>query len=561
MTMDNVMTIGCTCAYLLRRAEKHRRAGRYDEAMALLKKARDQFGLHEDIEMETARVYEEMGCEGEAARAYLRVVRQGGEYKGAALFSLSLACAQRGDLNRSVSYFEQFIGGGQGKGVDMELATTLGQQLLEAIEEPLPRSRRAYARSLERKAAARLQEGKADAAKLLMEHAVRLHESARGYTLLACCHLFRHRLQEAKQAALRAYRLSPGRVQTLCVLSDIYAALGEETLSRRALHLAAMRTNVTNDDLFSVAMESAKHGDDRMTLRMTKRLLAREPYHTSGMRLRACALMNLGRKKEASRLFGRLCGLLPEDTVCAYYYRLSCEEAQQTERLALGTDVTREEGLRRAAELIAQLYISPEEIGADTAALRRIGGLCAWAFRSAMAGGHVKTVALILMTALSGYPEAQEVLLDALTDPQLPDGFKLHVLQALAGKEGFKPYFVDMGGRMLRLAAGGISEQPMRGSRVRSQAVQYACDALADRYPDAPKELMEMYLMYLKHYPQPRGQEERACAAAMEALYPRKDGKKADVRKIARRYRITSRLLNQFLRRFARCAKAEKQQE
>ncbi|MGN0774503.1 MAG: tetratricopeptide repeat protein [Candidatus Ventricola sp.] len=549
--MSNVITISRTSDYLVSRAAKHRRAGRYDEAMALLGKARNQFGIQEDIEMEAARVYTEMGCDEEAARSYLRVVRRDGAHKAEALLDLSLLSAQRGDFDRAVSYYEQFLSCKEKTEVSGEMASALGRQLLEELNRPRMRSRRTRARMLEHRAASRLQEGKTAAAQHLMEHSLRLHETARGYTMLACCHLLRMQLPEAVDAASRAHRMAPGRVQTLCVLSDAYAAMGEAGLSRRAMCLAAMRAREP-DDLFSVAMESAKHGDDALTMRMTKKLLAREPYHTHGMKLRACALLNLGRTKEASRLFGRLCGLLPEDTVCEFFYRLSREEKTPTERFSLGVDVTHEEGVNRAAEIISRLYISPDEICADPASLQRVCRLCEWALHSPMAGSHTKMVALILLTAIPA-DAAREVLLDALTDPLLADSVKLNILQVLTAKEGFKPYCVDIGGRLVRLAAGGISTQPAHSSMANSQIVQRASDALSGAYPDAPQALLQVFLRYLEAYPQPKGREEDACAAALEALYGRQAGRAVDERSIARRNGISVRLLHRMLRRFERC--------
>ena len=549
--MSNVITISRTRDYLVSRAAKHRRAGRYDEAMALLWKARTQFGIQEDIEMESARVYSEMGCDEEAGRAYLRVVRLGGTHKAAALFELSLLSAQRGDLDRAVSYFEHFLACETKTEVPEETASALGRQLLDELDRPSTRSRKARARMLEQRAAVRLQEGKTAAAQHLMKHSLRLHETARGYTMLACCHLIRMQLPEAVEAASRAHRMAPGRVQTLCVLSDAYAAMGEDGLSRRAMYLAAMRAREP-DDLFSVAMESAKHGDDTLTMRMTKRLLAREPYHTNGMKLRACALVNLGRMKEASRLFGRLCGLLPENTVCEFFYKLSREGKAPAERFSLGVDVTHEEGVSRAAELISKLYVSPDEICAQPASLERVCRLCDWAIHSPMAGAHTKTVALILMTAIPA-DEARMVLLDALTDPQLADGVKLNILQVLTARDGFRPYCVDVGGRLVHLAAGGISTQPQSCSRANSQVVQRASDALSEAYPDAPQRVLDMFLRYLAVYPQPKGQEADACAAALEALYHRQAGRHVDEREIAERNGISKRLLNRMLRRFERC--------
>ncbi len=169
-----------------------------------------------------------------------------------------------------------------------------------------------------------------------------------------------------------------------------------------------------------------------------------------------------------------------------------------------------------------------------------------------MAGAHTKMVALILMTAIPA-DDAREVLLDALTDPQLTDSVKLNILQVLTAREGFKPYCVDVGGRLVHLAAGGISTQPASSSKANSQIVQRASDALCGAYPDAPQRILDMFLRYLAMYPQPRGREADACAAALEALYHRQAGRNVDERRIAERNGISKRLLNRMLRRFERC--------
>ncbi|MFR0858557.1 MAG: tetratricopeptide repeat protein [Christensenellales bacterium] len=105
--MTKVVEIARTSEYWVSHAHKHRLAGRYDEAMALLGKTREQYGTSEALERELAQTYEELGCEDEAARAYLRVARMNGEYRADALFQLALSAAQRADLPRAVSYFEQ----------------------------------------------------------------------------------------------------------------------------------------------------------------------------------------------------------------------------------------------------------------------------------------------------------------------------------------------------------------------------------------------------------------------------------------------------------------------
>ena len=544
--MSNVVSIGQTCGYLVSRAARHRRAGRYDEAMVLLTKARTQFGSTEEIELETALIYDEIGCEEEAAKYYLRVVRFEGEHQAEALFSLALSCAQRADMDRAVSYFQQFASSGR-KGVSDEMASLLGKQLLEETEKSVTRSRRARVRELERRAAQAMQQGRLAASKRAIKHAIALRPTAQNYTLLSCCNLLRDEKEQAVRHAEKAHALAPARVQTMCVLSDALMAAGDEKRARKMIGIAAMRAK-SEDDLLAAAIECAKYGEDALTLRLTGTLLKREPYHVRAMMLRACALTNMGRLRQASRMFGRLCGILPQDSVCEYYYRMTKDGRQGEEKLGLGLDVPREEGVARAKMLLSLLYCDPKEIDESPQQLYTAVRLCDWAMHSPMAGSHAKTIALIVLSALEAR-EAREVLLDLLTEPQIAESMKMAILQVLTGKEGFKPYLADIDGRLVRLAAGGVSQQPVRSGRANSQVVQNASDVLSKDFPDAPQKLLTMYLAYLNDYGEPEKREEAALAAALETAYHLQEGRKAKSAVIARRCGVTKRRMNVYLRR------------
>lgn len=552
--MTNVVPLERTCEYLVQRAARHRRAGRYDEAMTLLSRAKEQFGCREEIELGFARTYDEMECEEEAARAYLRVVRFGGKECAGALFSLALSSAQRADLTRAQSYFERFAATDHGD-VSEEYAALLHGQIKKALERPAPVGRRGRARQLERRAVECLQAGKTAAAARTIRHALALHPTAQGYTLLACCHLLMQNGMLAVENAKIAHALAPSRVQTLCVLADAYALAGDGRASRKALYLAALRAHKT-EDLLGAALESAKHGEDELTLRMTKSVLGREPFHTRAMMIRGCAMANLGRMQEAARLFGRLCVLTPEDTVAAYYYRMAREETRPPERLTLGLDVPRQEAASRVMQLIAALYASPQEIGKDPVVQRELCRLGAWAFRSPMAGEHAALVSLMLMAAFDT-ELSREVLLDALTDPQIPDGFKCAILQVMTGSGPMKPYDADIGGRLVKLAAGGVTS--CRGGEGGQKIVQQAADMLTPRYPDAPGKILPMWLNYLDMYGLPKGErQEAASAAALEYLYHETCGRRIALLKIARRYSISKRLAGRQIRRIRRALTIKK---
>lgn len=556
--MSNVVSMDRSRDYFISRAVKHRLAGRYDEAMALLMKAKDQFDPCEELEMELARVYDAMECEQEAARSYHRVVRCNGKHRAQALFQLALSSAQNADLQRALSYFDAFEMSDRA-GVDENIAALLRHQLREALETPAPDSRRMRSRALERRAVERLQQGNVYAARRTLLHAIKLKKTAQRLTLLACCHLLLDEHELAVQTADEAHEMAPWRVQTLCVLTDALYAAGQVKQARRMLYVSVLRARMP-DELLSVAMESAKHGEDGLTLRLTQALLRREPFSTRGMMLRGCALFNIGRVKEASRVFGRLCGLLPEDTIAQAYFRMARDAQMPQERLSLGLTVPRQEAVERTMQLIAALYQDAEELRADADLQRMLCRLAAWAFSSNQAGSHAAVVGLIVISALKT-DAAREVLLDALVDPQVSDGFKCAILQALTAQEGFiKPYDVDMGGKLVRLAAGGVSRR-IAGSERCQRVVQQASDVLAPDYPDAPRVLLPLYIRYLETYGAPGEREQAACACALEAAYHRLKGRKVSVAVIARRDGVSPRLCTVMLRRLLRGSDMQKQEK
>lgn len=555
--MTNVVSISCTCDYLVKRAARHRRAGRYDEAMALLWKARNQFGQSDEVLTEIAKIYEETGCETEAYDVYLRLVRIGGKHVAWALFQLTILSAQRGDTQRAVSYFERLRSSARSEEISPEMIDALGEQLLEDIHVGDRMSAKRRAQMLEKRASALLQAGKAAAAQRAMAHSLHLRPTARGYTMLACCQLIRQRFDDAVASARLAHDMAPGNVQTLCVLADAYMACGHEKQASKAIYIAALRAKEA-DDLLSVAVESAKYGDDRLTILLSGRILKIAPFHTRAMMLRACAYINCRKYTAARKLLGRLCGLLPEDTVCESYYRMLCADKTFKERLSIGMDVTHDEGVDRAAELVSALYMDPKQIDDDPAYCLRLCRLAQWAFYSPMAGATSKTAALVLLASLQA-KDAGEILLDVLMHPQISDAFKLNVLQVLTARDGFRPYDADMDGKLVRLAAGGVSPRPMRAGQANSKIVQRVADRLRVKDSQSPNVVLDAYLRYMDRFGQPDARHEDACAAALEYWYYLHTGKRADAYMIASCHNVSVRHMNVYVRRFEVCMQKKEQ--
>lgn len=559
--MGNVFSLTQPCDYMVRRASRHRMAGRYDEAMTLLARAKDEYGVRAEIEQEMALVYEEIGCDEDAARCWRRIVILGGEPKVTALFELAILSLRNADITRAQAYFEQYAAIGNTK-ISPEAVSQVYEQIEHEVNRPAAVTKRGRAKELERRAAQCLQAGRIFAAKRALTHAIRLWPTAQGFTLLACTMLLAGDPQEAVVCAETAHELSPGRVQAICVLADALAAAGEVEKALKMLHIAALRAK-TPDDLYGVAMESAKRGEDALTLHLTAALLRMEPYHTHAMMMRACALANTGRTKQARRLFGRLCRLLPENTVCEALYR-QLSDGAPLERLSLGIDVPKQEAAARVAEMVAALYDGPAEAAKDRARERRLCRICAWAMRSPAVMEQAASLSLLVLSAMNT-EGARCAMTDALMDPNVADGIKMGILQMLTAKEGIQPFSADIGGKPVRLLAGGTVPGQASASQQQAgtQVVQRASDALASRFPDAPQTMLSIFIRYLRVYGAPKGDLANACVTALKYAYYKTNKIPVALAVLAREDGVSKRLCRLCLRRFARAGKiiSEKQEE
>lgn len=546
--MSNIYPFGQTYQYLLTHSQRNQRAGKYDQAMMLLTKARRENSQSAETEAAIASIYDEIGCEEDAIRSYLRVVRLGGENRSDALFKLSLTFFQRGDILRALAYFEAFASSGR-SGVADDMAQLLERQLAAAVCSSSFSSRRRRAAHLEKRAVQSLHAGRMHAAKRNAERAIRLEETAQRHLLKACCHLTLEECNAAAVEASEALRLKPVYVQALCLLVDAYAMLGRCADAKHAA-LRALKQARTQDSLFSVAVECAKHGYDRMALIATKRMLRREPFHVRAMEISACAHMNLRHYARAERLFAMMRTLVPDNVVYDSYYKLAQTASPVSERLIMTQDLTHAEAVNRAYELLSVLHEEPSQLRADPEQLERISKIAQWALYSPQAGENVTLVAIIILSALDT-EQTQNVLLDAVMSPKLDDEVKLSILQAMKDHCSQRPEYADLGGRMVRIAS-GAAISGRAGNETAQEVVQLAADTLLKRYPDAADELLNLWLRCLNRYGLAKGRHAAACSAALELSFHLRHGRGVPLRALSRRYGVSRRLINLWASRMMR---------
>lgn len=546
--MGEIYPIEQTSEYLVARAARHRRTGRFDRAMMLLSKAKSRYHDDEAVEYELARTYDEMECEDEACRAYLRVVRIAGVYRARALFQLTLSSMEHADLERSISYFEALCASDRA-GVAPEAMELLKRQLLQVAYTPKIRTRWQLAKALEQRAVRCLNSGKVFGARRNIEHSLALRETARGYVLEACCHLLGGNGEEARRAAESALRQAPGYIQALCVLADAQMMIGDTEQARRTLCHAAFRAR-SSDALQSVAIECAKCGLDELTLILTKRLLGREPFHVRALALRACAFANLSCMKTAGKYFARIDTLMPQNEVYGAYYHMTKAGWTPNARLVMAQDIPEEEAVERCLQLVTLLHADPDEVRADHDRVHEICRVAGWALHSEMAGANVKLIAVILLSVINT-EETRRILFDLLTEPRFDDELKRCVLRALMAHSEEIPVYADLGGRFVRLAAGAATTV-VQGAEGCQEAVQRAVSALLPVYADAAQPLLDMWVAYLNRYGAPEGRMVNACAAALEYAYHLRAGRRVRMDRIARKAGVSTRLVRLCVRRILR---------
>lgn len=543
--MSNIYPIGQTREYLIARAARNRRSGKYEQAMQLLLRARAQEPPDEEVEAEIAAVYDEIGCEEAAMRAYLRVARMGGKHCADALFKLAVSSAQHGDLRRAESYFRAFCRSDRA-GVSAEMVQIFQRQLGDALLGKQRRGKKSRAKRFENRAVQQLHAGKLHAAKRNVEHAIRLEQTPSRHLLKACCHLVHGEANAAVEDALTAMRLKPVYVQALCLLVDAYTMLERPAQARCALYRAARQARST-ESLFNVAIESAKYGNDRLTLVLTKRILKREPYHVRAMAMRACAYMNLGSYRSAEKLFARLATLMPQDDVFSAYHALARTQKPCACRLTMAQDVTQDEAMDRGTALLSVISQDPQSLRRDEEAIARICRNAQWALYSAQTGESMTLMAVIVLCALDT-PMTRDVLFDALLSPQLDDSLKQSILRAISEHCSEFPAYADLGGQFVRLAAGTAvsrSESPQRSQAV----IQQAANALLRRYPDAAGELIAMWTGCVRKYGAVKKAQTDVCAAALEYAYHARHGRQVSMQVLCERYDVSRRRIRMWAKR------------
>ena len=552
--MSNIYPIGQTCQYLVSRAAKNRRAGKYDQAMKLLSRARKEFPENEEVEFEAATIYDEIGCEEEASRAYLRVVRFGGARRAEALFQLSITSAQHGDLKRAQSYFRAFSSSDK-KGVSPEMAALLKRQLEEAVNEPEKKNRVSRAKQLEKRAVQQLHAGRMYAATRNAEHSIRLKETPQRRLLKACCHLLAGESAFAEQEAKCALALKPVYVQALCVLADAYMLGGNRKEAGHALVRAAKQANST-DSLFSTAVESAKYGYDWLTLILTRRILKREPYHIRAMAMRACAMMNLGSYRSAEKLFSMLSVLVPDGGIYDAYRAQAQEGNPCEERLAMAHDVTIQEAMDRSLYLLSVLQEEPSKLRRDEELLETVCRNGSWAIASAQAGANITLIAIIILAALDT-PQTRAILYDALLNPRIDDALKRSILQSISEHCSEQPLYADLCGEFSRIAAGASVPDTFEMESAQT-IVQMAADALITRYPDAGQELLNMWIACLNVYGPVKKKDCVVCAAALEYAYHVMHQRSGTLSALSKRTGVSRRLIRLWARRIQRCCNTKR---
>lgn len=202
---------------------------------------------------------------------------------------------------------------------------------------------------------------------------------------------------------------------------------------------------------------------------------------------------------------------------------------------------------RPAASCACFPALYADEKDMDDAQNRELCRLSAWAFRSAVAGKNAAISASCCEYA-QDRGSASDDAGCADPDPMVNDALKYTLMQVLTAEGAFVPYNVDIGGRLVKLAASGTA-RTQEGGEAAQEIVQAASDALMPDFPQAPRVLLPLYIAYLERYGLPRAREKAACAAALEYLFHEFKKHRVRLSVIARRNGVSVRLCRVMVRR------------
>lgn len=339
---------------------------------------------------------------------------------------------------------------------------------------------------------------------------------------LALAYFCARKFDKATERVRDILQRDPNNVQAHCNLALFCNAAKEKEAVQKEIAFILSANTDDADDLNRMTVTLMELGRHEDALKLLKRLYLVLPYDVGVIHRLAICHYELGKFKQSTTLYDRLCKLDPEDSI-ARFYRGMCFAATagalKRKGLPLTYQVPYDEIVQRVHQLNDYAKLPHEKLKAVWNEDERFGVLVQWALGLSDIG--VKRAMLNLLGTF-GDAKAEQVLRGFALMRAQPDELKNETMILLERMHAKEPYYGYMGGQLVKSkvrSVASLSKDLPKGYRdVLSACLSAMEDERDETCIAAASKLFERYLTSLVGYPRVRGVQVFALAAALECI-------------------------------------------
>jgi tetratricopeptide (TPR) repeat protein len=311
--LGKVLTFEQPSDFYYRKGLARQEEGAYLEALPLLRRACEQEGSNALYRMQMARLYAAMGCYEQSNQVLLDMLWQCGEPDGEYFYLLGCNFIEMHRFDMSVQAFKQ---------IDLYYEDVDGQELQRQSGED-------GCHVLLSQSIRMIEAGQAQQAVELLENAVEKGVPAlRLQSALALAYYCAHEYRRAEELCNEILQEQPADIHPWCIYALICHRAKKEPEKQQALaRICAFKTEDT-DELERMAFTLCELGEYKSARPIEEKLLRKNPYSIRLLHRSAVTAYRLGDYESACERWAKVCRILPDDPIAAYYLSIACEASQ-----------------------------------------------------------------------------------------------------------------------------------------------------------------------------------------------------------------------------------------
>lgn len=320
------------------------------------------------------------------------------------------------------------------------------------------------------------------------------------------------------------------------------------------------------DDLYKLSLTLCEIGHDQEAITRLKELLFYRPYDKRALHYHAVASYNLGRYKEAQKLWDKVRRIDPDSPVPPYYMQVAAAALDGEDipgRLHYYYQLPPDEIRSRLSQFYDMLTGSQEQVRRRFDADNGFRQLIRWGLSVADEGFQRTT--LQLLSFIGGH-EAEEILRDFLLYPT-SDSLKREGMGALKAMGAKEPFIAYMGDSVVEVRV-SVFETDFPMTHHQQTVLRLAAEAmpnyLGEGMPareDAAKEMMGIWTRYLQSVQNVRINRPPNWAAALSLVYMERHDIPISHYELAHYFDVPMRTLKDYTQRIRSALELSEEEE